>query len=423
MKVKKIISLGMAAAMVLGMTACGNASQTSGDGSKSVVRVATWREYDKEYYEEVERRFEEKYPQYDVQLEFNSDEVSYEQNMQTDLVVGSAADVFDLHASGNIQHYGENGLILDQSDLEWTKNISAEAKETCSWDGKTYAFPLNYNYFGFIYNKDIFTEVGVEVPKTPEELVAVVNKLKDAGYNGISYSGMTNGPKVIDAALLIEMGAEKYSALLEGMDDGSVTDITTFEGVETALKTVQYYTQNDIWFKGYRDTSYEPSLSLFAQKKAAIVFCGAYIFGEKETQMPGINAGFFPIPTYSANGMSYAEVGQCSCINAKSENLEGAKAWVEFLGTKEISEYLCGSSRTMSTLEGAVPEFEEAEMLLASATGYSLFKSSYSDNSEWYDKEWSELKEGIFYLGDEYAKHVTIVNDQLKEADIKNMKK
>ena len=419
MKLKKIISIVMATAMILGLAACGN-SETSGDGSKKIVRVATWREYDKEYYEEVERRFEEKYPQYDVQLEFNTDEVSYEQNIQTDLVMESAPDVFDLHASGNIQHYGESGLIFDQSDLTWIENISKEAKETVTWDGKTYAFPLNYNYFGFIFNKDIFTEVGVEVPKTPEELVAVVNKLKDAGYNGISYSGQTNGTKVIDAALLIEMGAEKYSQLMEGIDDGSVIDITSYEGVETALQTVQYYTQNDIWYKGYRDTSYEPSLSLFAQKKTAIVFCGAYIFGEKETQMPGINAGFFPIPTNSANGISYAEVGQCSCINAKSENLEGAKAWVEFLATKEISEYLCGSSRTMSTLEDAVPKFEEAQMLLDCATGYSLFKSSYTDNSEWYDKEWRELKEGIFYLGDNCNQHIQIINDQLKKADLKN---
>ena len=290
MKLKKIISIVMATTMVLGLAACGE-SQTSGDGSKSIVRVATWREYDKEYYEEVEKRFEEKYPQYDVKLEFNTDEVSYEQNIQTDLVMGTAPDVFDLHASGNIQHYGESGMIIDQSDLAWIQNISDETKETCTWNGKTYAFPLNYNYFGFVYNKEIFKQVGVEVPKTPEELVAVVKKLKDAGYNGISYSGQTNGTKVIDAALLIEMGAEKYSQLMEGIDDGSVTDITSFKGVETALQSVQYLTQNDIWYKGYRDTSYEPSLSLFAQKKTAIVFCGAYIFGEKETQMPGIDAG------------------------------------------------------------------------------------------------------------------------------------
>lgn len=421
MKLKKIISIVMATTMVLGLAACGE-SQTSGDGSKSIVRVATWREYDKEYYEEVEKRFEEKYPQYDVKLEFNTDEVSYEQNIQTDLVMGTAPDVFDLHASGNIQHYGESGMIIDQSDLAWIQNISDEAKETCTWNGKTYAFPLNYNYFGFVYNKEIFKQVGVEVPKTPEELVAVVKKLKDAGYNGISYSGQTNGTKVIDAALLIEMGAEKYSQLMEGIDDGSVTDITSFKGVETALQSVQYLTQNDIWYKGYRDTSYEPSLSLFAQKKTAIVFCGAYIFGEKETQMPGIDAGFFPIPTKSANGVSYAEVGQCSCINAKSENLEGAKAWVDFLGTKEISEYLCGNSRTMSTLEGAVPKFEEAQMLLDCATGYSLYKASYTDNSEWYDKEWRELKEGIFYLGEESTKHITIVNKQLEKANLKDRK-
>ena len=61
-------------------------------------------------------------------------------------------------------------------------------------------------------------------------------------------------------------------------------------------------------------------------------------------------------------------------------------------------------------------------MLLDCATGYSLFKASYTDNSEWYDKEWRELKEGIFYLGEECTKHITIVNKQLEKANLKDRK-
>ncbi|MBQ2987311.1 MAG: carbohydrate ABC transporter substrate-binding protein [Tyzzerella sp.] len=422
MKAKRIISIMMATTMVLGLAACGSVGTSSTDGDKKVIRVATWRKNDQKYYEEIERRFEEKYPEYDVQLEFNADEVSYEQNVNTDLVCRTAPDVFDLHASGQIQMYGDEGLILDQSDMEWTKNINENAKATCTWNGKSYAFPVNYNYFGFLYNKEIFDAEGLTVPKTPEELVTVVNKLKKAGYSGISYSGMTNGTKLVDAALIIELGTEKYNELLQGMDDGTVTDFLSYEGVETALKTVQYYTQSDIWYKGYKDTSYEPSLSLFAQKKAAIVFCGAYLYGEKDELMPGIDAGFFPIPTYSNSGVSYAEVGQCSCISATSKNIEGAKLWVEFLATPEISEYLCTSSRTMSTLESAVPTFEEAEMLLNSCTGYGLFKSFYTENAEYYDTELKDLKEGIFYYGDGYQEWVDVLNKRLKDADIINLK-
>lgn len=420
MKAKKIIAILMAATMIAGLSACGNTA-TTGDGSKKVIRVATWRKNDQAYYEEIERRFEEKYPEYDVQLEFNADEVSYEQNINTDLVCRTAPDVFDLHASGQIQMYGENGLIVDQTDMEWTKNINADAKATCTWDGKSYAFPVNYNYFGFLYNKEIFAAEKIDVPKTPEELVKVVNKLKDKGYGGISYSGMTNGTKIVDASLIIELGTEKYNELLQGIDDGSITDFLSVDGVETALKTAQYYTQNDIWYKGFKDTSYEPSLSLFVQKKAAIVFCGAYIYGEKEELIPGIDAGFFPIPTYSNNGASYAEVGQCSCISATSENVEGAKLWVEFLATPEISEYLCTSSCTLSTLEGAVPTFAEAQMLLDSCTSYGLFKSFYTENAEYYDTEMKDLKQGIFYFGDDYKQHVEKLNKRLEEADIKNL--
>lgn len=420
---KKIIVLLIGALMVSSLTACGGSKDNNRQsGDKVTLRVATWREQDKQYYEEIEKRFEEKYDWIDVQLEFNSDEVSYEKNIQTDLVTQEAADVLDMHAGDNMQMYGEYGLVVDQSDMEWVKNCDEAALNVCTYDNKTYAFPNNYNYFGFIYNKSIFEKVGVEIPYTPEELVAAVKKLKDAGYGGIIYSGVTNGTNMMRACLTSSMGTENYNKLIVGMDDGSVTDVTSVAGFEEGVKTVEYYTQNDIWYTAYKATSYEPALSLFAQEKSAIMYVGSYLFGERDNFIPDMDAGFFAIPTYADNQMSYAEPGQCTLINANSEHIDEAKLWVEFLATPEISEYYCTNAKMFSTIKGVEPTFEEADMLLKSAKGVQFSKGSYLHNAEWWQTEWNNLLEGVFWDGKDAKPFIDALNAQLKKADIANSK-
>ena len=48
-------------------------------------------------------------------------------------------------------------------------------------DGKIYGIPYATNADGVIYNKDIFNELGLQIPKTWDEFVDVSNKIKDSG--------------------------------------------------------------------------------------------------------------------------------------------------------------------------------------------------------------------------------------------------
>ena len=66
-------------------------------------------------------------------------------------------------------------------DYMWTTTAVRSAKgELLSLPVMTYTGPAT----GYYYNKDIFEEVGVEVPKTWEDLFTVTKKLNEAGYIG-----------------------------------------------------------------------------------------------------------------------------------------------------------------------------------------------------------------------------------------------
>lgn len=53
-------------------------------------------------------------------------------------------------------------------------------------DGEVHGFALKGNYFGLIYNKAIFDEVGVEFPKTLDEFEAACEKIAAAGYQPVT---------------------------------------------------------------------------------------------------------------------------------------------------------------------------------------------------------------------------------------------
>lgn len=418
---RKILTVALVMLSVFTFSACGKSDKgTETADGKVPLRVAIWKQNDEEFYREIEKRFEEKYDNIDVQFEINGDESSYNTNLQADMMDGSIADVFDLHANTTMASYAKTGLLASQQDMDYMANYDESAKAVSTMYGENYGFINAYSYFGFIYNIDIFNELGIKVPTTPEELVTAVKTLQDAGYGGIAYPGLTNGNAIFTAAFVSAIGSDNFKNFYEGIDNGTIKDISTENGIVDVLKTIQTYTQEDIWYNAFDAMSYEPSLSLFATEKTAIAYVGTYIFGEKDLYFPNVNAGYFPIPTYAANGVSYAEGGQCTCIRSDTEYLEEAKLWVEFLASPEISEYYCSNAKVFSTITGVEPEFDTAEMIMSSSTGYALSPVLMTENTEWWSHEWSLMIEGILWEGKDYQALMEDLNAQLVEADIAN---
>ncbi|MBQ8803081.1 MAG: extracellular solute-binding protein [Tyzzerella sp.] len=436
---KKIVALLLAMAMVFSLTACGGGSSSGKEGSQSnsdeldwtagadaeggevTIRFSTWRKSDEAYFQEIIKRFEEKYDWIDVELEITPDASAYYTNLQADLIGGTAPDVFDMHSGDTMVTYIDNGMIAPQTDFDYMANYSDTGKTATSLDGENYGFLIAYNYFGLLYNKEIFNKVGVTAPTTPDELVDVVNKLRDAGYDGIIYPGKTNGVGIGSAIQLGSMGTENYATLRKGIDDGSVVDISTAEGVTEAFNTLVTYTKNNVYYNAYRGIVYETGMTLFAQEKSALVYSGSYVYGEQDTYFPEIEAGFFPIPTYANNGLCYAEGAQVSCINAAGANLGAAKLWVEFLATPEISEYYCSNAKMFSTIAEVEPQFEEMEMIKNACSGYAIKPLEKFDNEMYWMSGLEKIYEATIYDGTEDIEGlIRVYRSQLEEYDLAN---
>ena len=69
------------------------------------------------------------------------------------------------------------------NDLPGMENFSEVAKAAWSTDdGKTtFAVPMASVIHGFLYNKAIFKELGLTVPETEKDFLAVLDKIKANG--------------------------------------------------------------------------------------------------------------------------------------------------------------------------------------------------------------------------------------------------
>jgi len=209
MKKKSIISLLMAASMVAAMVAgCGNntgeteanapadtqanaetdapetqpaATEEVADGEAVTLTVLAGQSTTDAGIEDmIDEALAEKYPNITLEWECvdwgNDFQPKMQQYMQSglpDIMIGKAQDVAT---------YAPQGVLGEIDGTYLDKGLDA-ARENVTVDGKTYGLVYNALYQGVYYNKTMFSENGWEIPKTQDELQAIID---DCNAKGIT---------------------------------------------------------------------------------------------------------------------------------------------------------------------------------------------------------------------------------------------
>lgn len=190
---KKIVK-GLLVAMLATtlLAGCGNANKSgsteggasNGGEAKSVklkmfIAQPRFKEhYDKYIADFVAKEKAEKNIDVSVQLEMPTAD-NAAQILKTRLASNDAPDIFALHAINEIPSYYKAGYLEDLSDQPFVgKLLDSVRPSVTTTDGKVVAVPLETLSWGYLYNKKIFTDLGITPPKTLTEMKAVVEKLK-----------------------------------------------------------------------------------------------------------------------------------------------------------------------------------------------------------------------------------------------------
>lgn len=242
-------------------------------------------------FEQMVREYETQNPNVKMNILTFGGGVDYLSELKARFAANKGPDIFP---NGGYEEAKAWRLYLeDLSDQPWVRNAYDHSLEPMTIDGKIYGMPINLEGYGFIYNKDLFAQAGIDaLPKTFTELEAAAEKLHSAGITpfAIGYSDSWFFVLLLNIAFAQQ---DDPDAFIQGLNDGTQTIVGNkkFKDLIRLLDLTVRYGNKD-----YLTADYNTEVALFATGKAAILKQGNWVQSKIDQIMPNINIGFMPIP-------------------------------------------------------------------------------------------------------------------------------
>ncbi|MBV9274460.1 MAG: carbohydrate ABC transporter substrate-binding protein [Verrucomicrobia bacterium] len=301
--------------------------------------IESWRNDDlKVWRDTIIPAFTKKHP--DIEIVFSpTAPTEYNAVLDAKLKAGTAGDLIACRPFDKSLDIFNAGQIVALNDLPGMENFSKFALAAWSTDdGKTsFAVPMASVIHGFLYNKAIFKQLGLTVPKTEKEFLAVLDKIKANG----KYIPLVIGTK--DQWESATMGYQNIGPTLwegetgrKGLIDGTAQyNKGGFLAAFEALAKWRPYLA-----PGYQALAYPDSQNLFVQGRGAIYPAGSWDIGVFRQMNPKLDLGAFK--PYSFDDKSQIVVNDHPDIalglNAASKNKEAARTFLAWVATPEFEQ-------------------------------------------------------------------------------------
>ena len=324
---RKLLSLALLGSTILGSAAAAEVTLT----------IESWRNDDLTLWQDkIIPAFEAANP--GIKVKFTpSAPAEYNAVLNSKLDAGSAGDLITCRPFDASLALYDGGHLADLSGLEGMNNFSDVAKSAWQTDDASASFcmPMASVIHGFIYNKEVFAELGIEVPETEAEFFAALETIKaDGNYIPLAmgtndqWEAATMGYNNIGPNYW--KGEEGRLALIAG--EQKLTDAQWVAPYETLAKWGEYLGD------GYEAQTYPDSQNIFTLGRAAIYPAGSW-------EITGFNAqadfemGAFKAPVMNAGDTCYISdhTDIALGMNAASPNAEAAKTFLNWMGTSEFA--------------------------------------------------------------------------------------
>ncbi|MFC9063195.1 ABC transporter substrate-binding protein, partial [Streptomyces sp. NPDC057074] len=187
-----LVATAATLALALSLSACGdgNGGASSDDGK---IHVLVYGDASNKVEQQIVDTFNKTS---DVKAVLDTiPGADYQKKLQTIISTPQAPDVFFNWGGGSIKPFVEadlllplDGLIEKDPDLE--KKFLPSVFESAVVDGKPYGIPMRGTQPVLLFhNKKVLDDAGVAPPKTWDELLDAVEKLKDEGVTPIALGG------------------------------------------------------------------------------------------------------------------------------------------------------------------------------------------------------------------------------------------
>ncbi len=307
----------------------------AGSASAGKITIESWRNDDATIWKEkIIPAFQAKHP--DITVEFNpTAPAEYNAALNARLEGGTAGDIITCRPFDASLDLFNKGHLASLNDLPSMASFSDVAKSAWTTDdGKTtFCVPMASVIHGFIYNKDIFKELGLEPPKTEEEFLALLEKIKANG----TYTPLVLGTNDQWEAATMGFqnigpnywkGEEGRKALIDGSQ--KFTDAPYIDTFKALAKWAPYLGD------GYKAQKYPDSQNLFGLGRGAVYAAGSWDISTFRGQ--NVNMGAFKAPPPAGSECYISDHTDIGIgMNAKTANAADAKVFLDWVGSEEFA--------------------------------------------------------------------------------------
>lgn len=269
--------------------------------------------------------------------------------VKTRLSTGDMADVFLYNSGSLLQALNPEKSLLDLTGDAALKNVKQEFLPAVTQGGKVYGVPFNTAMGGgVVYNKKVYNQLGLQVPKTWQEFEANNDKIKAAGITPV-----VAAYKDAWTAQLFVL-ANQYNVQAKTPDWAAkyTANQVKFASDPAALQGFQYI--EEARTKGWNQrsagsTTHDQAVALLAQGKAAHYPMLTFVAGAVAEKFPAAaqDIGFFGLPGDAAKPGTTLWLPDALYISANAKQKEAAKKFLAFVASPEgVAAYEQGAKPT-----------------------------------------------------------------------------
>jgi raffinose/stachyose/melibiose transport system substrate-binding protein len=309
----------------------GSASGSSGGGSKTEITLLTDNaDTTVKNANAIIAAFQKTNPEITVKLNTRPGGGDGDNLVKTKLSTGTMEDVFWYNSGSLLQALSPDKNLVDLTNDPAIANVDKSFFPAVTQSGKIYGAPFGDSMGGgILYNKKVYTQLGLSVPKTWADFEANNDKIKAAGITPIVGSfkdTWTTQLFVLGDFCNIAAAEPNWATDYTGNKVKYATDPTALRGFE---KTAEMNAKG--WLnKGSGSTTFAQGMTQLATGKAAQFPLLTFPIGTLPKDQ-GQNIGFFGIPgdDASKNCATLWEPGG-QYIPQASKHIDAAKKFVAF---------------------------------------------------------------------------------------------
>lgn len=321
----------LGAALLLGLVIAASALAASRSTNSSAAEPQVLNVWDygaspkvSKAFNSIWRTFEKSHPGVTIKRRSFGGGTDFDTVFTTAMAAGKGPDIWTgTVSSPNTRVSIKRGLVLDLTSYyckyNWDDKLARNQIGLSTVKSRFYGVPDGIESLVVFYNKDVFRQLGVGVPKTWAEFQQIVAKAKAAGLTPISLGNIEKWPGTqwISALVANGVGAKGEETLLFG--NGRWTQ----PGVVGALERWVALRKAGAFPKAAISMSFDEGISLFARKKAAMFFIGSFVLAGPTAEIfTKPNVGVFLLPSWNPKVPTQAteSSGNGWIVNAKTKN-------------------------------------------------------------------------------------------------------